>query len=73
MFNKQNGKCAICGKHQIELKQSLCVDHNHTTGKVNGLLCTRCNGAIGMFNDDIILLEKAINYLKVNVQEEALV
>jgi hypothetical protein len=64
MYTKQNGCCAICGKHQTELKKTLGVDHNHTTGKNRGLLCFNCNITIGKFNDDINMLVLAINYLK---------
>jgi hypothetical protein len=64
LFNIQNGKCAICGRHQNELIKALAVDHNHITGNVRGLICVRCNRAIGMFEDNISLLEKAIVYLK---------
>lgn len=64
LFLKQGGKCAICGIHQSELKQALNLDHDHTTGKVRALLCPKCNGGLGIFNDDIDLLEKAIKYLK---------
>ena len=64
LFNKQNGRCAICGKHQNELKYALCVDHNHINGNVRGLLCKKCNLGIGNLNDDINLLSQAINYLK---------
>jgi hypothetical protein len=63
LFNKQEGKCAICGKHQSELKQALCVDHDHITKKVRGLLCITCNRGIGYLNDNIQLLSQAINYL----------
>ena len=63
MFDKQEGKCAICGKHQDELKEILGVDHNHKTNKVRGLLCHKCNRGLGHFNDNIKLLEQAINYL----------
>jgi hypothetical protein len=34
MFNAQEGKCAICQKHQNELKKTLCVDHDHKTGQL---------------------------------------
>jgi len=64
IFEKQNGCCAICGIHQSQLKKTLCVDHDHKTGQIRGLLCNKCNRGIGMFNDDVILLETAIKYLK---------
>jgi ERCC4-type nuclease len=64
LYNKQNGCCAICGKNQSELKKALGVDHNHTTGKIRGLLCFNCNITIGKFNDDINMLILATNYLK---------
>lgn len=64
LFDEQNSKCGICGRHQDELKQALAVDHNHISGNVRGLICVRCNRAIGMFEDDISLLERAIDYLK---------
>ena len=42
------------------------VDHNHSTGEVRGLLCARCNTAMGLFGDSLSLMENAINYLKGN-------
>ena len=62
-FLIQEGKCAICGVHQKDLKRKLFVDHNHKTGKVRDLLCSKCNFGLGHFNDDPWLLEKAIKYL----------
>jgi hypothetical protein len=66
MFNKQEGKCAICGKHQDKLKSSLHVDHNHETNKIRGLLCYKCNSVLGYADDDIQILLQAIEYLKNN-------
>jgi len=66
MYDEQNGCCAICSIHQNELKQALCVDHNHQTNKIRGLLCGKCNRGIGYLNDNIDLLQAAINYLKIN-------
>jgi len=40
------------------------MDHCHKTNKIRGLLCGKCNSAIGFFDDDTELLEKAIDYLK---------
>lgn len=49
LFQEQQGCCAICGKHQSELKHRLNVDHNHKTGKIRGLLCPKCNTALGVY------------------------
>jgi hypothetical protein len=65
---KQNHKCAICKEEEIYYRNKvLCVDHDHTTGKIRGLLCNRCNRSIGLLKDSIEILENAIKYLK-NVQ-----
>ena len=65
----QNHVCAICGNpetaidHRTKKLRDLAVDHCHTTGNIRGLLCTRCNTAIGLLQDDVDLLAKAISYL----------
>jgi len=69
MFDEQEGKCLICEKHDDDVKQRLHVDHCHQTGKVRGLLCFNCNAGMGNLGDDIVLLEKAIQYLKSYSQE----
>jgi hypothetical protein len=52
--------CEICKR-----TQKLEVDHDHLTGKVRGVLCSRCNGALGQFLDDVKMLQRAITYLEV--------
>jgi Recombination endonuclease VII len=66
MFKKQKGQCAICGSTDPgqRTKRFLCVDHNHKTGKVRGLLCHRCNRGLGLLGDSIKVLTKASKYLK---------
>lgn len=64
LFNKQDGCCAICGNHQINMKRRLSVDHCHETNKVRGLLCQKCNRGLGLFNDSLDVLDKAKEYLK---------
>jgi hypothetical protein len=67
MFTKQDGKCAICGQSETVTHKgkliSLCVDHNHITGEIRGLLCLDCNTGLGKFKDDKELLKKVICYL----------
>mgnify|MGYP001583585252 FL=1 len=64
----QNGKCAICGQEETRKLHgkvvTLCADHCHATGKKRGLLCQKCNMAIGLFNDSQRLIIKACNYLE---------
>ena len=68
MIHQQDNRCAICRKLEISKHQSgtvreLAVDHCHETGKLRGLLCTKCNTGLGLFNDDWLLLDNAIEYL----------
>ena len=63
MFNKQDGLCLIC-KKQCSSGQNLSVDHCHKTGKIRGLLCKKCNSALGMLDDNIKYFQAAILYLK---------
>jgi hypothetical protein len=64
MVSQQNDCCAICSDHRDTMKRNLDVDHDHITGKVRGLLCSKCNTGIGKLKESIDILEKAINYLK---------
>jgi len=64
MFEKQNGVCAICKKPGDGKWKKLCVDHCHTTGKVRGLLCKRCNIALGEVRDNTHILQSMIEYLQ---------
>lgn len=61
-LEQQNGVCEICKKENIN-KDRLSVDHDHTTGKIRGLLCYKCNRALGYFNEDKELFLQAIKYL----------
>lgn len=66
----QGGVCAVCGLDEPNShgrtgkKFRLAVDHCHETGRVRGLLCQKCNRAIGLLNDNTDLLRKAIGYLE---------
>jgi len=60
VIKSQNNSCKICNK----VLKKIYIDHCHITNKVRGLLCCGCNTALGKFNDDPTLLQKAISYLK---------
>ncbi len=59
----QGGGCGICKKSGHQVK-GLAVDHSHVTRAVRGILCSGCNAGIGMFLDDVIVLQAAIEYVK---------
>jgi len=68
MLAGQTGLCAICGNPETRMKfgkpTQLAVDHCHTTGKVRGLLCSKCNCFLGLAKDDTAYLDKAKAYLE---------
>ncbi|MCB1711167.1 MAG: endonuclease VII domain-containing protein [Candidatus Riesia sp.] len=65
LSKKQNNKCAICTKEEnSERNNFLCVDHNHSTGQIRGLLCSNCNRGLGLLKDNEIILNNAIKYLQ---------
>ncbi len=66
MLASQEGKCAICGTTTPWPKgkyQNFCIDHDHESGKIRGLLCGSCNPGLGSFKDNPELLRKAARYL----------
>jgi hypothetical protein len=58
--------CAICGRKFGKAKSALgrCIDHDHETGCVRGVICRGCNIGLGAFDDVITRLESAVEYLK---------
>ena len=65
LLKQQNNKCKICGSEPplVGKKKYLCVDHDHKTGKIRGLLCDKCNRGIGLLNDDYKIIQNALNYI----------
>ena len=69
MLKTQNHVCAICKRPETsknangEIKP-LAVDHCHTTGKIRGLLCHKCNVLLGKAEDNTEILQNAILYLQ---------
>ena len=68
MIEDQGNRCACCGDHwdNVVSRQAharWCVDHNHETGEVRGLLCNACNAMLGHAQDSIHRLAKGIEYL----------
>ena len=61
LLHRQKGRCAICRRRPM--KNSLSVDHCHTTGTNRGLLCARCNRGIGLFWDDPKIFLRVAIYL----------
>jgi hypothetical protein len=69
MLKEQQGVCSICKKSETALgsggtRRPLSVDHCHESGRVRGLLCSKCNTAIGLMDDDKTRLRIAAQYLE---------
>lgn len=70
MYSDQGGLCKICNSfmevssESKDVRKTFCVDHNHTTGKIRGLLCSDCNRGIGFLKDSPSVLESAFKYLR---------
>jgi hypothetical protein len=60
---EQNNACEICKLPFVPHKNP-CVDHNHTTLAVRGLLCSHCNSGLGHFKESIIIMQSAQEYIK---------
>ena len=59
MYDSRNGQCDICGDYHPLLQ----VDHCHTSLEIRGLLCPKCNKALGLLRDSQVILQSAIDYL----------
>jgi len=77
LLRRQGGVCAICKNPESERKGKLSIDHDHkccqgkqSCGKcIRGLLCTKCNQAIGCFNESRETIVAALNYIEKGVSD----
>lgn len=63
LFGQQEGRCPICCD-VLDRGKGTHVDHSHISTVIRGLLCGRCNVAIGMLRDDPLLMRAAARYLE---------
>ena len=71
MLKRQKNCCAICGRSQDKFHHNLSVDHNHSTGKVRGLLCQFCNTKIlRHFRDNKNIAVGLVKYLQKAIRED---
>jgi len=59
MLDTQGHRCLICQR----VFYKLMVDHDHKTGKVRGMLCSRCNAGLGCFKEDTTAMLAAWKYV----------
>lgn len=69
MKAEQDHKCFLCGNDGFLMNpgvhtETLCVDHDHQTGKVRKLLCHNCNRALGLLGDNPELMRKCADYIE---------
>lgn len=65
LWLKQSGVCAICKlPERTQRNRLLTIDHDHETGHIRGLLCSQCNRAVGLLQDDPKVIEAAAAYVR---------
>lgn len=69
LLTLQEHQCPICERFLAELTVPS-IDHCHTTGSVRGILCRRCNSALGLFEESPATLERAIEYLSIQRRQQ---
>ena len=55
-------ECQSCGT-EISGK-SKCIDHDHYTNEIRGIICSSCNRALGFIGDDLNGARNLYEYLK---------
>ncbi len=74
LLDEQNGVCAICGEHETRIYKGtvgrLQVHHNHSTGKVISLLCSKCNAILGQAHDNPAYLDRLANHARIGYSEQ---
>ena len=68
MLKEQNYRCMVCNEVETGRARGggfkcLSVDHCHTSGKIRGLLCSNCNSALGLLNEDRDRIHKLLEYI----------
>lgn len=63
LFDRADNKCEICGVEQCPSGRALCIDHDHATGEIRGILCNLCNTGLAKFRDNPDALNAAVVYL----------
>lgn len=68
LLQAQGGVCAACGHTETMVRRGranpLSVDHSHEDGHIRGLLCNRCNRALGLLRDDWRTIQALLDYLR---------
>lgn len=73
-LSDNSGKCAICN---LEISfyaegraKAAVIDHCHKTGLFRGVICHKCNSGIGLMQDNVQALERAVEYLKKGIASD---
>lgn len=70
MLSGQGNRCANPGCRVLVQKRGWCVDHDHKSGKIRGILCFECNRLLGAAKDELGVLFGAATYLARHHQRE---
>ena len=64
ILKRQKNKCTVCPTKLSKLSsKEIHIDHNHKTGKVRGILCQKCNLALGLLLESVNIIKSLLNYI----------
>ena len=69
MVSTQGNRCAIC-HNEFRSSKDTCLDQRHSTGEIRGILCCKCNQALGLLDENIEIIKNLIKYVEKNNEKD---
>ena len=70
LWSLHDGRCPLCSRALERRPRGYAIDHDHRTGRIRGLICSRCNRSLGMLGDSVESIERVLRYVKGEHREE---
>jgi hypothetical protein len=70
LLRAYNNQCAVCFQSEKYETRRLCIDHNHMTNQIRGILCNNCNRALGLLGDSIPNIKNLLSYMEKHSEKD---
>ena len=68
MLTAQGNVCPICTRPPTDKRKRWCLDHDHVTGRLRGIVCLSCNIGLGQFSNNPYILRRAAEYIERHIE-----